>query len=242
MHDLIRVYAQTLTANLDADTIWRAAAGRLLDFYLQNTATAMDLTHPYERGRRPAVPATGGPAPDLSDRRRAAQWLDIELANLLAATGYTADNAWPEHLLHMSALLHRHLIIRGRYQEAEALHQRALNLACGFGNQLAQLDALIRIGEVRQMQSRLQLAADHFGRALQMARGTSIRDGESYARVGLGDIHRLQGRLQQAAEHYGQASRIAHDTGNHDSELAALVGLADALLALSRYEQATDCG
>jgi DNA-binding SARP family transcriptional activator/tetratricopeptide (TPR) repeat protein len=261
-HDLVRAHAAAT-----GEHIGGAALDRLLDHYRHTASLAMDAAHPYERERRPRVPAARTPAPDHADQG----WLDAELPNLLAAARYAAEHGRPEHVGDLSRILHRHLRSRGRYHEAEALHHQALAASQGAGTVPAQvclgwvylvqgrygqatdhlgqalraagepaggLDALIGLGLVDWLQARHQPALDQLGQALQLARDLGHRAGELDALAGLGLIHQMQGRYEQAAIHFEQALQIARATGNRTGERVALIGIGNVSLWLGRYEQA----
>jgi hypothetical protein len=63
---------------------------------------------------------------------------------------HAADDDWPEHTWHLSAILHRHLRTRGRYRDAETLHHQALTT----GDRAGELDSLIGLGDVHQLTRR----------------------------------------------------------------------------------------
>src|SRR5262249_38834072 len=83
-HDLTRAHAAHTAGRDETEAGRRAALDRLLDFYRYTASVAMDAAYPYERERRPQVPPAHTPAPTLSDPATALDWLDSELANLLA--------------------------------------------------------------------------------------------------------------------------------------------------------------
>jgi tetratricopeptide (TPR) repeat protein/transcriptional regulator with XRE-family HTH domain len=240
MHDLLRAYAAELAHTHHPEQIRHAALSRLLDHYRYTASVAMDTGYPYERERRPRMPPGDNPTPDLSDPNQATAWLDAELPNLLAAAQHAADHSWPDHTVHLSGILRRHLRTRGRYHDAEALHHQALTTARTTGNRVGELDTLIGLAHVHRLQGRYERAAEHLGRALAIARATRHRVGELHALTGLARVHLQQGRPEQAAEHYQRAWEIAHTTGNRLGELDALIGLGDVQLLQGRYEQATE--
>jgi tetratricopeptide (TPR) repeat protein/DNA-binding SARP family transcriptional activator len=229
-HDLTRAHAAHMAQAADA------ALERLLDYYLHTAATAMDAAYPYERAHRPQVPPARTPGPELIEPAAALAWLDTELPNLLAAT----DHGRPAYLPHLSTILHRHLLSRGRYHDAESLHQQALATTRVVGDQTGQLHALSGLGDSRWRLGRYEQAADQYQQALQIARGTGNRSGELTALSGLGDVCWRLGRHGQAADQYQQALQIARGTGNRSGELHALDGLGDIHLLQGRYAQAAD--
>lgn len=239
MHDLVRAYAASLAAGQETPMQRREALGRLLDYYRHTAATAMDAAHPYERQRRPTVPPAGGPTPDMSDRDRADWWLETELTNLLAAAR-AAQQGWPEYPWQLSAILHRHLRIRGRYRDAETLYEQALHLAQDVGDRLGEVNALNGLGHVHWRLGRNPQAVDHCERALHIAQEIGDRYGELSAQYGLGQVNWLLGRYEQAVDHYERALQIAQHIGDRVGELQALNGLGFVHWMLSGYEQAAD--
>jgi DNA-binding SARP family transcriptional activator/Tfp pilus assembly protein PilF len=240
MHDLLHAYAAELAHVHDSGEARQVALVRLFDHYRHTAAVAMDAVHPYDRERRPRVPPAHTPTPALSDPAPATAWLDAELPNLLAMVHRAATDRWSEYAWHLSATLHRHIGTRGRYHEANTVHQQALESAVATGNPAAELDALNNLGDMDLRRGRYQQALDYFGRALTVARTTGNRTGELAAFAGLGYVHRMQGRHEQAREHHAQALNIARAIGNRTGELDALNGLGAIYEVLGRYEQALD--
>src|SRR5262249_39098911 len=147
-HDLVRAHAAHTATRDETDHNGQTTIDHLLDHYRHAAALAMDAAYPHERENRPRVPPARTPAPDLSDPAKALEWLDGELPNLLAAAGYAAGHDRPAHLTHLSSTLHRHLRTRGQSHEAETLHQQALAIARATGDQAAEMDALIGLGNI----------------------------------------------------------------------------------------------
>jgi len=239
-HDLVRAYAADRASDQDPPPQRHTALTRLFDFYLATAATAMDLAYPHERPHRPTVPPAGTPTPDLADRNWAELWLDAEPANLLAAAGHAAALGWAEHTWQLSAVLDRHLRTRGRYQDAQTLHQQALNLAHHLGNHSAEMNALNSLGYVERRLGRYEQADGHFGRALQLAQAIGDRVGEWTALAGLGHVDRMRGRHKQAVDHYGRALQLAQAISDRVGARNALAGLGAVHWMLGRHEQAGD--
>ncbi len=237
MHDLVRAYAIGLAGDHDPPSQRHEALSRLFAYYANAAATAMEAAHPSERHRPPAVAADVG-TPDLTDRKDADQWLDLELANLLATAQHAAEHRRPDHLWHLSATLDRHLRARGRHQEAETLHQQALDLAREFGNRQAEVSALTGLGYLYRMMGRHEHAEEHYRRALPAAQDIGDRGGELDALTGLGTVHRVSGRYDQASEHYERALQVAVEIGDVGGQRAVLNGLGVVAWMLGHYEQA----
>jgi tetratricopeptide (TPR) repeat protein len=239
-HDLVRAHATHTAARDQTQPTSRTALNRILDHYRHTAALAVDAAYPYERDRRPEIPPPGTPTPDLPDAAAALDWLDNELTNLLATARHTAEHSQPEHVLHLSSILQRHLRTSGHYQDAETLHRQALATARATGHRPGELDALNSLGHIHRLQSRYTQAADHYQRALHIAQAVGDRAGELDALNGLGQIHWMQGRHAQATDHYQQALRIARATGHRVGELNALTGLGFIHRLQGRHAEATD--
>jgi tetratricopeptide (TPR) repeat protein/transcriptional regulator with XRE-family HTH domain len=237
-HDLVRSHSR---ARADADEPdGRAALTRLFDHYRHCAAVAMDTAYPYERARRPEVPPSDVPAPTLDGPAAAIAWLDTELPTLFAVARHAADHGWPEHTHHLAALLHVHVVGRGRYDAAEALHGQALAVARATGDGAAEQTALANLGRTHLKHGHNEQAADYYAQALTLAGAMGDISVEMDARLGLGHVHLLQGRFSQAAESLSKARQLAHDTGHHITELNALIALGWLHRQLGDYAQAFD--
>jgi tetratricopeptide (TPR) repeat protein len=239
-HDLTRVHAARTAARDETEQDCQAALDRLLDHYLHTAAAAMDAAYPYEREHRPQVPSAHTPGPTLSEPAAALDWLDGELANLMAAARYATEHDRPAHLLHQSTILHRHLRTHCLYHDAETLHQHALTTARATGHQPAELVALTGLGHIHRLQGKHEQATDHYQQALRLARATGHQACELDALTGLGHIHRQQGRHGHATDHYQQALQLARATGHHSAEPEALLGLGHIHRLQGRHGHATD--
>jgi DNA-binding SARP family transcriptional activator len=236
-HDLTRAHAAHTATRDEPERDRQIALDRLLDYYRHAAVVAMDVVYPYEREYRPPVPPAAAAVPSLPDRAAALDWLNRELSNLLAAARCAADHDRPDHVLHLSSILHGHLRIRGLYDEAEILHQQALTIT---GDQAAGLGPLTGLGDIYVRQGKYERAADYYQQALRLARAAGNPAAELRALTGLGNVHRMQSRYEQAADHYEQALLIARATGHRTGELEAVDGLGHMHRVQGRYEQAAD--
>jgi DNA-binding SARP family transcriptional activator/Tfp pilus assembly protein PilF len=236
-HDLVRAHA---ASGDQTESTSRTALNRLLNYYRHTAALAVDTAYAHERERRPQVPPACTPTPELSDPAAALGWLDNELTNLLSTARYATAHGRPEHVLHLSTILHWHLRTRARYHDAETLHHQALATARATGHQVGELDALTRLGHIQRMQDRHVQATDHLEQALRIARATGHQVDELDVLTGLGQIHWRQGRYAQADDHFREAWQLARATGNRVGELHALTGLGRLHWVQGRPNQAAD--
>jgi tetratricopeptide (TPR) repeat protein len=235
-HDLARAHAVHTAARDESEHTRRAALDRLLDYYRQTTAMAMDAAYPYERERRPLVSPANTPIPELAGAESALQWLDTELSTLVAAARYATEHGRAEHVLQLSTILHPHLRTHGRYRDAVTLHEQARSAARTVDDQIGELVALNGLGHILRRRGQHAQAADYYEQALRLARANGHQPGEIDALIGLGHIHLLQNRHVQAREHYQQVLRIGRAAGHRPGELEALLGLGHVHLMESDHE------
>lgn len=235
-HDLIRAHAAAMASQVDTPADRRAALAGLFDHYVNTASVAMDVVYPFDSAHRPGLRSPTSPVPSFGDQEHAAAWLDTELTNLLAI----ADDDCPDIGRHLSATLHRHLLIRAHHRHALALHGRARQAARAAGDTADELMALCRLGDVHVRQVGYREAADHFEQALRMARDGGHVAGELAALIGLGHVNRSNTRLTAAAAQFGRALELARATADHTSQLEALRGMATTHRELDRYDEAAD--
>jgi DNA-binding SARP family transcriptional activator/tetratricopeptide (TPR) repeat protein len=226
-HDLTRAHAAHTAIHDQSEPVRHAAMNRLLDYYQQTATVAVDTAYPYERTPRPETPPASAPRPELATPASALTWLDAELTNLLAAVGCATQCRRPDYVQRLSALLHRHLRNRGRYQDAEILHQQALALARVTGDRPAEAEALNGLGHIHRLQDQYTTSADHYQQAWRIARAVGHPAGELDALVGLGHIRLRQADYAGSADHYRRALEIAGAAGRPAGELEARLGLGN---------------
>ncbi|MEV4011560.1 tetratricopeptide repeat protein [Nonomuraea angiospora] len=236
-HDLIRTHAAERAAVEEPESNRRAASARLLNHYSRAASAAMDFLYPYEADMRPRLAPGEVAPPALAD---AAAWLEAELSNLLSLAQLAAEHGFSEHVRHLSATLHRCLRTRGRYAEAETLLERALSAARAAEYRTGELEALLGLGEIRQMQCRYETALEDCSRALAIACAIGHRAGELRALNGIGMVRGFQGEYARASEHFARALDIARAIGHRTGELDALIAAGNVHRIMGWYERSAD--
>ncbi|WP_165974711.1 AfsR/SARP family transcriptional regulator [Nonomuraea deserti] len=234
-HDLIRAHAAERAGAEEPEPDRHAALTRLLDHYSHAASEAMDRLYPYEADMRPRLDR--GRAPAMPD---AADWLESELANLLSLARFAAEHGFRDHVRHLSATLHRCLRTRGRYAEAETLHERALAAARATGDRAGAMEALIGLAEIRYMLSRNDAALADHSAALVLARAIGDRAGELRALNGIGLVHLSRDDYGPAADHLTQALGIAREIGHRTGELDALIASGHVDRVMGEHQQSID--
>ncbi|HEY3907163.1 MAG TPA: tetratricopeptide repeat protein [Streptosporangiaceae bacterium] len=240
MHDLLRSYAAELAADLETPQARQAALTRLLDFYLQASALAMDLAYPAERHRRPKLAPSASELPALAGEADALAWLDAERASLVAIAVYAAEQSWPSHAIRFSAMLHRYLDTAAQFADGIAVYDGALRAARACGDAAGEAMALVNLGGVELRQGRYQSGTSYYSQALPLLRQEGNQPGEARVLANLGLARLLHGSPEQAVEVLNRSLALYSTLGDRVGEARALGNLGFAALRQGRYSQASD--
>ncbi len=236
-HDLLRAYAAELAGTLDPEPVRRAALDRLLGFLTRGAAEAMDLVIPEEKDRRP-VPSGTAARLDLRKPDEAADWLEVERGNLVAAAGYAAGHGWPAHAIQLSGIMHRYLRDRARWEDALALHGYALTAARATGDGVAEAYALNCLSTVYRRTGRSAEAERYAEESLAAARRAGDATHEGQALNSLGVMAETAGRWAEAVDRFAGALAVARRLGDRRAEISARNALGIMSGRLGRLDDA----
>ncbi|MFI7664853.1 ATP-binding protein [Nocardia sp. NPDC049526] len=235
LHDLLRVYARTLTTTDAADdTI--DAMDRLLNYY-QHTAAAADAR--LTRQARPTANTIGGVEVPEFGEMRALAWMRRERANLLACLEHTTGRD-PGRMVTLTEVVAGLLQRDGPWPLARDLHQRAADASAHLGDRLAHANALGALGDTYWRTGAYGQAADLYQRALGRYREISNRLGEANTLVSLGNLRKETGDHSGSAALYRQALGHYREIGNRQGEANSLGNLGLVFLRTADHDQATD--
>jgi DNA-binding SARP family transcriptional activator/tetratricopeptide (TPR) repeat protein len=237
MHDLMRAYAEELSADLDDATARAAATGRLLDHYFGGVCRARALMYPAWRGYLPGPSVDRGPR--LGDADAAVAWLDREQANLGALCAHAARNGFPRQAIGMAANLQRHYEA-GRYRDGLAAHSYALAAARDLGDDVAVAHLLGHVGELHRLLGRYDTAAAHLREALAGHDRTGDVRGQARALSALGIVAERTGDAAGAVGHHRAALARYRAAGDRRGEAIVLVNLGNAYSGRDEPRRAAD--
>ncbi|MFJ6739038.1 tetratricopeptide repeat protein [Streptomyces sp. NPDC091279] len=214
MHDLLRVYARSLTGKGTSsnsapslESLEGEAAGftdsaeesdraieRLIDHYLMAVDHADRLAYPI-RSRMTIDDLSSTEQPEMTTRRTAEQWLLTEKANLLDLLDQVTRHR-DEHQLALSVhVLAGFLDTEGHLVAAEPLLRRAVAHWASTGDNAARARALLDLSTVHTRSARFEDAIEAAQKALEAAR--LLRDTELEVEC----IHRLSVALWQTGQY-----------------------------------------
>ncbi|MEU5266892.1 tetratricopeptide repeat protein [Amycolatopsis sp. NPDC021455] len=233
LHDLVRAFGMARAEDEDVSAGRRAALTGLLDYYTFAAATAMDHYAPRVRGHRPPVPDPGLPIPVLTDRERAAAWLDAERANLVGAGIHGVSSG---HAGLLSRILFRYLQTGGYIGEALVLHTSATESA----DPVARGHALVSLAATHSQVGRYEVATRFAEQALDCFRGAEDRWGECRALGTLGAIASWNADFARSAEFQREALTLAREVRDRSGERTALTNLGYVYGRLGWYAEALE--
>jgi tetratricopeptide (TPR) repeat protein/transcriptional regulator with XRE-family HTH domain len=222
-HDLVRVYARTLSTGPGGAP---AALGRLLDYYLYTAQVADQcFERRIPRAARFAEVAAPAGGPLLANSQDAQSWLAAELANLDAATTSAANHQQPALAVALCAALAQYLRAHGPWSLALAMQQRALDAARQAGDQRCEADALGCIGVTQRLTGAYAVAEVSLAGAADRYRACGDSRGQAAALVELAIVQRLTGAHGAAAESLRQALTAYRTDSDRHGQAGALAEL-----------------
>ncbi|CAM4457576.1 AfsR/SARP family transcriptional regulator [Nocardia ninae] len=236
-HDLLRLFAHTVDADVDREQV----LSRLLDYYL---ATAKNIVqHRYPGHRLDYVPTTTHPGETIDTETDAHTWLDIERTTLIALHRQIAA----DHPVLVPTSVDVAMLISESIdpsaqsgQLADAL-RRLLTVAEGFVDRDAELRARATLGVVLALDLS---SGDEAVAVLEPARKILAPNGSSlllaFVEHVLGAAALSVGRAAEAITHMAAAVAIFADLDDPAWEGWACATLADRYGEVAQWDQAAE--
>jgi tetratricopeptide (TPR) repeat protein/transcriptional regulator with XRE-family HTH domain len=207
-HDLIREYALA-QADEEPAAERAAAVGRLLDYYLHSARRA-DL---YLARRTPPgwrAPAGAAPlyAPALPTRGRATTWMQAERGNLRAVAEYASRHGELDYAFAISTAMAGFLRVSGYWDQAAAMCQLSLAVACELADPLAEAGALTDLADMQRVTRDYAEATMHVTRARELCRAAGDGVGEAGALTCLSVLRYMTGDYPAAVDALAEALEL----------------------------------
>lgn len=236
LHDLLREYAGERVRAEDADQ-YIDLTTHLMDFYLGRAECAGRLVYPH------AAMLDIDPPPEVDDpfqsHPAAADWLDRELPNLLAAVPM-ADRAG-----HRAAWLLPHAL-RGHFWKTRnsvdwlTPLQIAVRSADATGGPQAGAASRIGLGHAHFARGHNEAARQHYEDAVHLAKRAGWRRGEAAALGNLGNALGELGRLVAALDIFRELLELYRAEADRIGEGLALGSLGAVHLYSGNHDEAVD--
>nr|WP_206314291.1 BTAD domain-containing putative transcriptional regulator [Streptomyces coryli] len=203
-HDLLRLYAaEHAVAEPGHEKAWR----RLCDWYL----AAADAATAFEYTGIAQLPRERADSGRFADRQQALEWLDQELANLVALVSRAAE-AGPRHIAwQLADQLRMYLYYRHHRVEWKTVATAGLQAAEAAGDALAQAAMLQSLGVLGHHIEDQGRNLEHLRGALEGFRSAGYVPGEASVLINLAVYYGRRGQMLQALEWQQRAVALIRD-------------------------------
>ncbi|MFF9345960.1 tetratricopeptide repeat protein [Streptomyces sp. NPDC014734] len=238
LHELIRGFALRVFARTEPEEARTEALDRLFAFYL-TTAHNADRHVRSRRRRLPLEPElTSLYAHDFAGPDDAADWLDLERNNLLAAAGAAAAEA-PAYAALFPHVLAPTLKRLGSWVVTNELYEAAVRALRMLNNPYALAQTLVEAAEILA-QTGPDEALSCASEALVRFRGLGHPHGCADALLQAGRAHLASGRSKAALDVLGQALTAYREVGDREGEADALNVQGAAFYQTGQHGEALD--
>ncbi|MEO3855469.1 tetratricopeptide repeat protein [Acrocarpospora sp. B8E8] len=239
MHDLLRAYAVERAAREDGAAGTRAALTRLYDHLLGLADAAADMLYPEVlRLPRPASGSRHEFEDGFEDGKAAADWLEAERENLVAAVIRAAVDGPPHVAWTLTAALRGYFSMRMLAVDWSACAEAALAAALASGECRPAAVLELGLAWLHVRHSREKEAIDHYTKALEFAEEAGWVDCQAATLGALASVHFYSGRLDQAADGYARSLRANEEAGNVGGQAVQSSNLGQVCYELGRTAEA----
>lgn len=234
IHDLVRDCAHELANQHDTEAELRAAAHRLLDYYLR---LAWRSCEPMARAAHRFQPGFLGQAPELPAGTNPIGLLKAEHGNLVEAARYAAEHGWLDHTWQIPGALQPFLNRMNHHGNSLAIFERGLAAARELGDAPGESVMLSSIALIMRELGRFAEAQQLFEQAIAISRRTGALAAEACQLSGLGFTYRRAGQLRLAHETFAAGRDLAERAGDRAGYAALTNNLAVVCIAMGRYAE-----
>ncbi|MEO3764238.1 NB-ARC domain-containing protein [Streptomyces sp. B8F3] len=241
LHDLVRLHASD-TAEVGEPAPERAAAlRRITDHYLAGATRAEEIVDPQHR----TLPRDYGPGPRFApyvgdDSAGALDWMDRELANLMAVIRRARPEGVPTAAWQTADALWPHFSRRKSYEHGRAAHAEGLAAARELGDVAAQCRMLTSGGLVELGSGGHARALEMFEEAARLFRAGGDALGHARTLNYRGLAHQRLGDGERAAGLFARAAEELPAAGDVRAGGLARLNLADVALTAGRPAAAAE--
>jgi tetratricopeptide (TPR) repeat protein len=210
MHDLLRLYAKDRVERDEPATLRSGAIRRLAAWYLAAVDATDRMFTPDRRRPEPLPPPARGPDPSPADKASAANWYDLERANLVAVTRAAARSGHHDIAWRFPVAMRGLMDLRGHIDDWITTHQIGLQSARLLGDHDGEGWVLNGLGIAHWRREEYAEAIDCYQEALALRAAAADPRGVAVALNNLGNVFGAQGRHIEAIACLREALAI-HD-------------------------------
>ncbi|MBG6135858.1 AfsR/SARP family transcriptional regulator [Longispora fulva] len=238
-HDLLRELAVECAAGPVPDH--RAAADRVLRWYLHTAHRAYLLLYPPGRQSPPDPAQTPAHLPDLVDYDGALAWCEAERANFLTVMDTAAAHARPDLVSQLANALISYYDVTKHWDDWLRSGRLGADAAGRLGAHGLRARLLNFMGVAHGQRDELDQAVAHHERALAICREIDDPELEGVTLTSLGVTYDELGRREEAVTAHLEAVRIRGELGDTDGESMSLSNLGHTYHRMGKHAQAIEC-
>ncbi|MFD5250801.1 tetratricopeptide repeat protein [Amycolatopsis sp. NPDC058340] len=239
-HDLARVHARQQAARTEEPSARAGALRRMLNWYLDNVAEADLVIIPHRHRLSPRRDRPREQASRFSGTRDALDWVEGELANVVAAMHAAVDEGWWQEVWQFCEGLWGFFLYRKHYRQWEKTHKWAVTAARRCADPAVEARMHIQLGYAYLNTEKFEEARRQFTASLEVSRTIEDPAGEATAWEHLGIVAQSTGDHRHALEHFTRALRLAEKSGQRRGVVLQLRRIGEANAALGRTQEAID--
>lgn len=238
LHDLLRRFAWGLPEGEPGER--EDGRRRLLDFYLAAVRTGTRLLVPQtflipdDRDDRPAATVA------LPDAAAAADWLDTELPNLVAAVADAAEYGPANMSWLITDGLRGYLTIRRPATDWSTMAHAGLAAAQAHDDRFGRAAMHLSLGLAHRWRAQFDAAMHHLRKVETLTRGTGWPQAQASAASNMGVVHAELGETQIAIDRITEAITLYRTIGQRASEAVALGNLGALRARLGDLRQSNE--
>ncbi len=237
LHDLLRLYSNTLVQQTEEPAEREAARARVLDWYAHSALSGKVMLE-----RSKPLLDFGSPLPGVTpltfdETARAADWFTAERHVLIAAVHDAVRHGHDRAAYQLAFALWPYLIYLRAFDELFELQRVGLEAARRTGDLLSEAALAEGLGAAYLHRRDFPRCSEHLTHALKLFDTLGAERGRASVLTVLGRMFRYAGDAQASIEHHQQA--IAALTPDEPVQIARnLASMAQMYLADGRYDEA----
>ena len=238
-HDLLRSYADELSAEQDAEHDRVEARARCYDYYLYTLRSAENLLTASWVPLMLPGPRPGAAPEELTSRRAATAWFDREHQVLANAVAQAADIPRLRHYswqlaLSMQPYLHR----LGHWTDWITAMTTALGAATAQHDLFAQSHCHRSLAGAYHMMGRNDQAIVELDRTRRLFGMLGYTEQNAKLEANFGWVREEQHRYEEALDHFQRAVELFGEEHDEPGRGLAILGIGQAYTHLGKYESA----
>ncbi|GAB2586806.1 AfsR/SARP family transcriptional regulator [Kribbella endophytica] len=237
LHDLLRLYSNTLVQQAEEPAEREAARARLLDWYAHSALNGKVMLERSEPLLDFGSPLPGVTPLTFDATPTAADWFTAERHVLIAAVYDAVRHGHDRAAYRLAFALWPYLIYLRAFDELFELQRVGLEAARRTGDVVAEATLALGLGAAYLHRRDFQRCSEHLTHALKLFDSLDDQRGRASVLTGLGRMFRYAGDAQASIEHHQQAiAALAPD--DHVEIARNLSSMAQMYLADGRYDEA----